>query len=286
MLPAGANIKMGIGTTGPTTKLHLGGTAPLDSIIRQDSTVSGTNWEIGERAAGKWQIWQDDGDTVVTTFMSTGNVGIGTDSPSYKLEVAGDLSLNSGSQATGTTELDSLLFRKAHPSIATSYYTQGIIKGVTYGGYAGGMNFYYNRSNNDGSGNYTNTQALWLNEYGNFCIGENSSSYKLRVKGGTIAYNSVSNGAYITAGTSSSNHALYVEGEGSGGEWLAVRGDGEIRLNASNGHTYAAQGIRFGANASANNLDDYEEGTWTPEASTSNSDTTTSYTTQLVLTLK
>ena len=73
---------VGIGVTTATTKLHIGGTAPGDSIIRQDSTVSGTNWEIGERAAGKWQIFEDDGDTIVATFMSSGNVGIGTASPS------------------------------------------------------------------------------------------------------------------------------------------------------------------------------------------------------------
>jgi len=78
---------VGIGVTSATTKLHIGGTAPGDSIIRQDSTVSGTNWEIGERAAGKWQIFEDDGDTIVTTFMSTGNVGIGTDSPGAKLDI-------------------------------------------------------------------------------------------------------------------------------------------------------------------------------------------------------
>ena len=72
---------VGIGVTTATTKLHIGGTAPGDSIIRQDSTVSGTNWEIGERAAGKWQIFEDDGDTIVATFMSSGNVGIGTTSP-------------------------------------------------------------------------------------------------------------------------------------------------------------------------------------------------------------
>jgi hypothetical protein len=78
---------VGIGTSSPSTKLHLGGTAPLDSIIRQDSTVSGTNWEIGERAAGKWQIWEDDSDSVVATFMSSGNVGIGNSSPSANLEI-------------------------------------------------------------------------------------------------------------------------------------------------------------------------------------------------------
>ena len=78
---------VGIGVTTATTKLHIGGTAPGDSIIRQDSTVSGTNWEIGERAAGKWQIFEDDGDTIVATFMSTGNVGIGTDSPDTLLHI-------------------------------------------------------------------------------------------------------------------------------------------------------------------------------------------------------
>ena len=78
---------VGIGVTTATTKLHIGGTAPGDSIIRQDSTVSGTNWEIGERAAGKWQIFEDDGDSIVATFMSSGNVGIGTPSPVVKLAV-------------------------------------------------------------------------------------------------------------------------------------------------------------------------------------------------------
>jgi hypothetical protein len=194
---------------------------------------------------------------------NNGYVGIGTDSPTEKLEVKGNIVLNGQSTATGTTELDSLIFRKSHPSGASSgYYNQGLIKGVTYGGYAGGMNFYYNRSNNDGSGSYTNTQALWLNQYGNFCIGENSSSYKLRVKSGTIANNSVNNGVYISAGTSSSSHTLYAENQDGSAEFFAVRGDGEIRLNASSGHTFANNGIRFGTNAAANNLDSYEEGTF------------------------
>jgi len=78
---------LGIGTSSPSTKLHLGGTAPGDSIIRQDSTASGTNWEIGEREAGKWQIFEDDSDSVVATFMSSGNVGIGASSPATPLHV-------------------------------------------------------------------------------------------------------------------------------------------------------------------------------------------------------
>ena len=292
MIIEGSTGNVGIGTDSPLGKLHIQtastGQTPYsqtNQLVIENTGNSGiqflagttnfTGMVFGDSDSGqRGQLYYDnntDSFTMITSattgsgifINSSGDVGIGTDSPTEKLEVKGNIVLNGQSTATGTTELDSLIFRKLHPSGASSgYYNQGLIKGVTYGGYAGGMNFYYNRSNNDGSGSYTNTQALWLNQYGNFCIGENSSSYKLRVKGGTIANNSVSNGVYVTAGTSSSNHALYVEGESSGGEWLAVRGDGEIRLNASNGHTYAAQGIRFGANATANNLDDYEEGTW------------------------
>jgi hypothetical protein len=90
---------VGIGVTSATTKLHIGGTAPGDSIIRQDSTVSGTNWEIGERAAGKWQIFEDDGDSIVATFMSTGNVGIGATDPVKKLDVRGQLAISNSASS-------------------------------------------------------------------------------------------------------------------------------------------------------------------------------------------
>jgi len=89
--------RVGIGAASPSTKLHIGGTAPGDSIIRQDSTGSGTNWEIGERAAGKWQIFEDDTDSIVATFMSTGNVGIGTTSPASLIDATGAPVATSGS---------------------------------------------------------------------------------------------------------------------------------------------------------------------------------------------
>ena len=91
-------------------------------------------------------------------------------------------------------------------------------------------------------------------------IGRRTASYKLTL----ISSSTVQNGVYISAGTGNGNHSLYVENQDSSAEFFAVRGDGEIRLNATSGHTYAHTGIRFGTNASANNLDDYEEGTWTP----------------------
>ena len=60
---------------------------PILLYFIKDSTTSGTNWEIGEREAGKWQIFEDDGDSIVATFMSTGRVGIGTESPASLLHI-------------------------------------------------------------------------------------------------------------------------------------------------------------------------------------------------------
>jgi len=103
VLVANYNGNVGIGTSSPSTKLHLGGTAPGDSIIRQDSTVSGTNWEIGEREAGKWQIFEDDSDSVVATFTSTGNVGIGVSSPQRTLVLGKGDSTGVQTQYTNST---------------------------------------------------------------------------------------------------------------------------------------------------------------------------------------
>ena len=66
-------------------------------------------------------------------------------------------------------------------------------------------------------------------------IGVTSASYKLRV----LTDSTLANGIYLSAGSSSSNHAFYVEnlaaatGASGGAEHFAVRGDGQIRLNAS-----------------------------------------------------
>ena len=119
-----AGLNVGIGTASPSTKLHLGGTAPLDSIIRQDSTSSGTNWEIGERAAGKWQIFEDDNDSIVATFMSTGNVGIGTASPSKKLAIS-----NGGAQGIELSPEESGVSRIFSYNRSSNAYTPLNIQG-------------------------------------------------------------------------------------------------------------------------------------------------------------
>ena len=181
----GGNV--GIGTDSPSTKLHIGGTAPGDSIIRQDSTASGTNWEIGERAAGKWQIFEDDGDSIVATFMSSGNVGIGTDSPTSQLFV------------NNTSDGDKIRWGRSDALVGSL----GTFNGVPYIGYQGGA-------------------------------------------GGGIMFNGSSIEPTLLG---------------------ATRSDDTNSLGSANNRwkdIYIGQGIFLGGTGTANRLDDYEEGTFTP----------------------
>ncbi len=174
---------LGIGTSSPSTKLHLGGTAPLDSIIRQDSTTSGTNWEIGEREAGKWQIFEDDGDSIVATFMSSGNVGIGTTSPYHTFDVFGAVIANGKAKSNG------LFFD-------TTSATTGTGGGIALGGYSngtGGAIYHFGNiqgiKENSTAGNYasamlfstrangaTPTERMRIDSSGNLLVGKTSNT--------------------------------------------------------------------------------------------------------------
>jgi hypothetical protein len=100
---------VGIGTTSPTTKLTIGdgsGTATMN-FVGKDNTVD-IGVRIEQKNSLKWLIGmnnavQDSSFSILQGGASdrlvidtNGNVGIGTTSPSAKLEVRGNLSLDSG----------------------------------------------------------------------------------------------------------------------------------------------------------------------------------------------
>jgi hypothetical protein len=78
-------------------------------------------------------------------------------------------------------------------------------------------------------GTNTTTERMRIDSNGSIGMGANSSSYRLRIKTDFT----VTNGIYLSAGTGNGNHALYVEDKDGTAEHFAVRGDGQIRLNAS-----------------------------------------------------
>jgi len=197
---------------------------------------------------------------------TTGNVGIGA--PTLPTDVY--TATGGGYAVLGMGQSSFLMAYKADDSIElcqnTYVNTSGANNGVTASVPAARLTlvdgqFVFQALQTAANYSQTAQNVLTIANSGSIGIGRNTASYKLSL----ISDATVTNGVYISAGTGSGNHALYVEDRDGTAEFFAVRGDGEIRLNASNqGHTFAKAGIRFGTNASANNLDDYEEGTWTP----------------------
>ena len=95
----------------------------------------------------------------------------------------------------------------------------------------------------------------------NVGIGYTNPSYKFQVLSNKAV--SLNIGCYVNSqGPSTTNTAFYADAsQGTSNNWA---------FYAASGNSYFANGIRLGGNGSSNELDDYEEGTWTPTISHNN----------------
>lgn len=103
VMSTSANGLVGINTGNPQDVLDVKGVARVTGIagapnyIHFDDTANtgGRLWRVGETggtAFGQFDIYNETDSTLGLTIVgSSGNVGIGTSSPSYKLQVQGDV---------------------------------------------------------------------------------------------------------------------------------------------------------------------------------------------------
>ena len=98
---------VGIGTSSPATKLHLLTPSATAVALRTGNSISYAEFQVD--ASGNSQLIAPGGVQIFNTngsermrIDSSGNVGIGTTSPSGKLDVRGDVYLGSPSSGTGT----------------------------------------------------------------------------------------------------------------------------------------------------------------------------------------
>ena len=267
---------LGIGTTNPS--------APLDVVT--DSTVyaaeftqsntsngDGVFVQVGSTASADYALTvrSDAGNTSVLAAKADGKVGIGTFSPAYLLQLQAstdtDLNIISG---TSTGDFGSILFGD------TDYPAEGRI---TYQNSDNAMRFWANRS-----------QAMMIDSSGNVGIGNTSpSSYESTARQLVVGSGSGSNGITIASASDGIGRFFFSDGTSGGQKYdsfisgvhsessmhfgAGATGGTDMQINSS-GVVSIGAGIELGSGVNYNNspttanvLDDYEEGTWTPTMS-------------------
>jgi hypothetical protein len=223
-----ANSKVGIGTTNPTEKLHVNGTARVNKLIG-NFTPFDIYAEYTNR--GRITLFSSSSGADSTLHMAFltngsirmvlnrgGNVGIGTTNPAHKLDVSGAIGLNGYSTIYSPNSGDDIygnirVLRNLHR-------TDGMYIGYdNAGGSNGHLRFYANGQ----------TERMRIDaSTGNVGIGTTSPATKL-----TIAQSADSNGIEVIGfdDRSTDNIKMHINSSGSG-EFLSSNG---LRFNSVSG---------------------------------------------------
>jgi len=288
---------VGIGTSSPADPLHV--YTSDTGVARLESTSANSYLRFITSADTNGYVGYESNDMViyannskVATFDSSGNVGIGTDSPSDKLEVQGTAAADDVAIKVENTDLTAnsrAMFYAATPN--------------------GTWKIGANRSGGFVFETPSSGEALRVDNSGNLLVGTTDTSpatnnvdgavlrseghINVSRSGGVVGYfnRRTSDGTIIdlrkdgttvgSIGVADSGDRIYLGGSGAN-RGIAIDSsasivlpstntgglsDGLIGLGASSArwaHLYLSGGVYLGGTGSANKLDDYEEGTWTP----------------------
>ena len=232
---------VGIGTAGPETALHLytSGTSNKQLMIDQGSTgdavmsfrlagVSEYVMGIDNSDSDKFKIANSGnvGTSTLLTIDSSGNVGIGTNSPDAKLHIYGSTSLS-----------EMYLGEDAAADKA------GILK--------------YTQGNGTGTGvitlshwgNTSTTQSLAIKYGGNVGIGTTSPASKLEVYGGNSGTNDVDRYVRFKASNGEKRFDFYMGGTGNASSLGMYTSDGttkNIQISAGGTSYFNAGNVGIG----------------------------------------
>ena len=267
-----ANDKVGIGTSTPTYKLDVSGSIGINENIYHngdaDTFIAFVDDSVNIVAGGKSaiklnlsegriqlnntnadldvQMMADDGEVILHTDAGTNNVGIGTTTPGYTLEVSGTGSFNTVRWADGTTQVTS-----ATGDIST-------VSGLTV-----------TNATNIASTGATNSAAIssvsgLLYDYWNVTDGSNSEnisstdSVKFTGAGATtVAYSPSTNTVTITTPSSETSYDYWTASDSSttsnisNSNIVKFSGAGDMRVTLASGSpnivTISGSGMSYSA---------------------------------------
>ena len=138
---------VGIGTTTPTgALLHVSSSS--DTTYRQTKTGQ-SDWGLQTLDSGAWRLYSYTASTERMRIDSSGNVGIGTASPTAKLDVATSINLSGQNYLNAAYDVGGGAgwlcgYNITYSSSAIRNVTTGALSGVVYG--SSGLQFYTNTS--------------------------------------------------------------------------------------------------------------------------------------------
>ena len=175
------NSNVGIGTTNPSTKLHITSPSYDDFIILDRSGVG----KMGISATNPRGIQTTDGNGnfIGWHVKSDGNVGIGTTNPSAKLHIHNNgEALRLQGSSTGSQTTDEHTYMSFYPVNNTDRY--GYIGYTTSGTEDLSI---WNQRNGNLKFSTNNTEIMRISNSGNVGIGTTSPSEKLEVNGNILS---------------------------------------------------------------------------------------------------
>ena len=199
------NGNVGIGTTSPSQKLHVVGSAKLTNALYLggNADVIDPSSNSGFMTIGSNQPirFTNASSTEFIRITTAGNVGIGTTTPSYKLDVSGSGNFTDNLTVTGSS---TSLVNVISPRL------QSLTNVNTYVSLAGGGGSFIDfRANN--------SPIVRMSSNGMFVGGDTTPTAQLQVKG---------------SGTTSATTAFRVENANTSGS-LIVRDDGQIQVRST-----------------------------------------------------